>query len=338
MVGAFLVALSSAAFFAVGSSLQHRSAGSAPKSSKRRMVLTLARRPGWLLGAGLGAVAFALHATALKLGDLSLVQPIILSGIVFTVFARSALDRRLPSRGEIAWVALTWAGLALFISMLRPGDPHRPDKTEALIMVGIGLAVVAVLALVARRSHAHPLARGILLGCGSGILFGLVAGLLKLSTIEAGQGVLHLLAQWPPWVLVVAGGCAVLLNQRAYQSTRLSVSAPVLNICQLMVSMTFALMIFQERLLSSPATIAAELVGLAIMAFGVTKLASLAAGHPGTEPENTSSPDTEPQDKEPQESERANTEPEDTAPETGAGRGLRNQPTASPGRSPNRPS
>ncbi len=127
MIAAVLVALSSAAFFAAGSSLQHRSAGSAPKASKRAMVRTLLRRPGWLVGAGLSATAFALHAVALKLGDLSLVQPVILSGIVFTVFARSAIERRLPSRGEIGWVGLTWAGLALFVTVFRPSDAAELD-------------------------------------------------------------------------------------------------------------------------------------------------------------------------------------------------------------------
>lgn len=289
MVAALLVALASAAFFSVGSSLQHRSAGSAPTASKRAMVSTLVRRPGWLIGAGLSAMAFALHAVALKLGDLSLVQPVILSGIVFTVFARSAIERRLPSRGEIGWVAVTWAGLVLFLSVFRPTRADAPDATLAPMLVGGGVALAAALAYGARRGPSHPLRRGILLGGGSGVLFGLVAGLLKLTTVETERGVLHVLAQWPPWVLIGVGGCAILLNQRAYQSTPMSVSVPVLNICQLTVAITFGWVIFGERFFSSPLTLAGEVAGLAIVALGVTKLAARAAESPGPEPENAAS-------------------------------------------------
>ncbi len=279
MVGALTVALASAGFFAAGSSLQHRSAESAPSSSKVGMLATLARRPGWLIGALLCAVAFGLHATALRLGDLSLVQPVILSGIVFTVVARAALDRRPPSRAELVWAGLTWAGLALFIAMLRPGPPREIETTTALAMVGVGLVLVVSLIVLARITD-RPLARGMMLGAGAGILFGLVAGLLKLSTMEADRGLVHLVTQWPPWALLAVGAWAVLLNQRAYQATRLSVSMPVLNIFQLLVALAFGFIVFDERLFSSPARLAAELVGLVAMGLGVTKLASRAADQP----------------------------------------------------------
>jgi hypothetical protein len=57
-----------------------------------------------------------------------------------------------------------------------------------------------------------------------------------------------LLTRWSLWAVLVLGAWAILTNQRAYQSTRLSVSAPVLNLCQLAVSMGFGLVVFDERL------------------------------------------------------------------------------------------
>lgn len=286
MIIVVLVALTSAALFAVGSSLQHRSAGSAPKDSKRQMLLTLLRRPGWLAGAALCAAAFALHAVALSLGDLSLVQPIILSGIAFAVFARSAIDRQLPSRAEMGWAIVAWAGLALFIAVLRPSAPQPADNGRALVTVGVGLSIVIGLGLFARRSGRHPLLRGVLLAAASGVLFGLVAGLLKLCTGLLGDGLAQLLTSWAPWTLLGVGAGAVLLNQRAYQSTRLSVTTPVLNICQLAVSVTFGLLVFAERLFASPLTVVAEVTGLAIMVFAVCMLAARSAAQPGTEPES----------------------------------------------------
>ncbi|HET9649354.1 MAG TPA: DMT family transporter [Microlunatus sp.] len=277
VIGALVLALLSASFFAVGSAVQHQSAGTAPRSSKRKMVLELVRRRGWLLGAGLSAVAFALHAVALTIGELSVVQPAILTGIVFSVVARSALERHLPTRGEAVWVIVTWAGLALFLLVLHPDPPRQPDRTAALIMLGLAVVLVLVMGYLARRSERRRLLRGILLGSSAGILFGLVAGLLKLSSTTARQDLGQLLGQWPVWLLVVLGGSAVLLNQRAYQSTRMSVSTPVLNICQLFVSLAFGVVVFHERLFASPGRMIIELAGLAIMVFGVVRLAMLAA-------------------------------------------------------------
>lgn len=282
-----LIALASAALFALGSSLQHRSAGNAPSTSKRAMAAALLRRPSWVIGALLCASAFGLHALALSRGDLTVVQPIILSGIVFAVFARSAIDRRLPSRGELGWAGVTWAGLALFIAALKPVDPRPPQNDLALIVVGVGLAVVAVLGLAARKVNDQALRRGVLLAAGAGLCFGLVAGLVKLTTTEAGNGLLSALGAWSTWVLVGVGATAILLNQRAYQSTRLSVTAPVLNIVQLLISLSFGLIVFRERLFASPATVVFEVAGLAVMMLGVVRLATRAAEDPGTEPERS---------------------------------------------------
>jgi glucose uptake protein GlcU len=65
----------------------------------------------------------------------------------------------------------------------------------------------------------------------------------------------------------------VLLNQRAYQQSRISVSTPVLNIAQLLVSLTFGVVVLDEQLLTSPLRAIPEVVGLAVMLLGVSRLA-----------------------------------------------------------------
>jgi drug/metabolite transporter (DMT)-like permease len=271
-----LLALASAALFALGSALQHRSAGSASSSSKRRMAATLLRRPGWLLGAALCATAFGLHAAALARGDLTVVQPVILTGIVFAVFARAAIEGRRPGRREMLWAVVTWAGLVLVIALLITGEPRPPDVPEAVIMVVVGAAAVGLVGLLAHRARNRRLARGMLLAAGAGVLFGLVAGLVKLSLVAV-HGLADLLTRWSVWAVLVLGAWAILTNQRAYQSTRLSVSAPVLNLCQLAVSMGFGLVVFDERLFTSPAALVGVCLGLGLMVLGVLRLGSIAA-------------------------------------------------------------
>jgi drug/metabolite transporter (DMT)-like permease len=272
---AVVAALASAACFAGGSALQHRvaSASSASEESRTGFVARLVRRPSWLIGLALCAVAFGLHALALSRGDLALVQPVIVSGIVFAVVIRAALERRRPPRRTMIWLVLTWAGLALFL-LVRPasstGSVHS-SLAPVFVITGVLAAVVAMLA--ARRFQQDRL-RGLLLGSAAGVLFGLVAGLLKLVLAQAGEGWGQIFTHWTVWTLLAVGAWAIVLNQRAYQATRMSLTAPTLNITQVMVAIMFGVLVLGEQVGSSAGVVAGEVIGLAVTILGIRNLAS----------------------------------------------------------------
>jgi len=97
VIAAVVAAFAAAALFAGGSAPQQRAAvGAADGGSGIRLVARLARRPAWLIGLVLSAGAFSMHAVTLRFGNLAVVQPVIVSGIVFAVLLRAGLDRRLP--------------------------------------------------------------------------------------------------------------------------------------------------------------------------------------------------------------------------------------------------
>ena len=274
MVLAVVAALAAAFSFAMGSALQQRVAGdSVPdEESHGSFFARIARRPSWLVGLGLSALAFALHAFALSRGDLALVQPVIVSGIVFAVVIRSALEHRLPDRRTLFWLIITWAGLALFLAV-RPETADSAPKNglgAALVGVGVGLALLAMY--VAARVRVTQL-RGALLAGAAGVLFGLVAGLVKLVLARFADGFGAVLGSWSLWALVVTGLWAVLLNQRAYQATRLSVTTPILNVAEVAVAITFGLLVLGEDPGQSTSIVIGELAGLALVIVGVFKLA-----------------------------------------------------------------
>jgi hypothetical protein len=66
-----------------------------------------------------------LHAVALSLGAIALVQPLMLLEVVMAVAIRAALERKIPSAREFAAVGITVVGLATFLSSmsLAPGGP-----------------------------------------------------------------------------------------------------------------------------------------------------------------------------------------------------------------------
>jgi drug/metabolite transporter (DMT)-like permease len=273
---AVLLAFAAAIVFAAGTSLQHRAAaGSRPElgPSPPGLLLRLARKPGWLLGIGLSGAAFGLHAAALRQGSLSIVQPVVVSAIVFAVFVQAVLDRRLPARKELAWATFSWAGLALFIAVLPSPAAHPPaDSSAARIFFAGGIVITDMIVLCAQKTT-NPERRGMLLGSAAGVLFGLVAGLVKVLITQNAIGIPALLGQWTLWAILIGGAGAVLINQYAYQTARLSVIMPVLNTVDVLVAIVFGAVVFGERHPTSPTELIAELAGLIAMGIGVWQLA-----------------------------------------------------------------
>jgi drug/metabolite transporter (DMT)-like permease len=280
-VAAFAAAFS----FALGSALQQRVAGGTTpdEESHGSFFVRIAGHPSWLVGLVLSAVAFALHALALSRGDLALVQPIIVSGIVFAVVIRSALEHRFPAVRTLVWLVTTWAGLALFLAVRPPTADEPPKNGLGAVLVVIGVVLALMGMAVASRTET-PQLRGAILAGVSGLLFGLVAGLVKLVLARLDDGFAAVLGSWSLWALVVTGLWAVLLNQRAYQATRLSVTTPILNVVEVAVAILFGLLVLGEDPGQSPAIVVGELVGLALVITGVIKLASAEGPAAAAEP------------------------------------------------------
>lgn len=273
---ALIIATCSAAGFAVSTSLQHLAAGRTPETTQgtHRLLAHLAQRPWWVLGQLIAAASFGLHALALQLGTLVVVQPVVVSGVVLAVPVRAALARRLPSRSELATVTLTAVGLALFLVAARTTVGHAPTTTwVSIALTAAGTTVAATATWWAGRCDNAERA-ALWFGVASGVLFGLVAGLVKLTTTltASGQNPLGFLALWTTWAVLAAGLSGVAINQRAYRAARLSASMPVLNIVDVLVALIFGVIVFGETPAHSPLALAGQLVGFACVAIGLRRL------------------------------------------------------------------
>lgn len=273
---ALLIAGCSAAGFALSTSLQHLAAGQAPDTTQgtHRLLAHLAHRPRWVLGQLIAAASFALHALALQLGTLVVVQPVVVSGLVLAVPVRAALSRRLPSRSELATVTLTAAGLALFLVAAPSTVGHVPTTSwDSVALTAAGAVAAATATWWAGRSSNGERA-ALWFGVASGVLFGLVAGLVKLTTtlVTSGQHPFTVLTLWSTWAVLAIGLSGVAVNQRAYRAARLSASMPILNIVDVLVALLFGIVVFGETPVHTPLAVAGELVGFACVAFGLRRL------------------------------------------------------------------
>lgn len=268
---AVIAALGSACGFALSTSLQHRAVTSSTASSRRSSGLfkVLVQSPAWLLGLLAGGLAFALHAVAVQHGALAVVQPLMVSGLVFALPVRAALDRQRPKKSDIAWATVTATGLALFVIASNPATGVGGSRNvPAIVFIVVGFSAAFAFSRIGVKSTSAK-RRGVLLGSAAGILFGLVAGILKIVVLDVAGGHVN---YWAISVLLVLGVWGVGLNQRAYEVAPLSVSMPVLNVVDVVVAIAFGFYVFHEVPAHEAGPLAAEISGMVLMVLGVRQL------------------------------------------------------------------
>jgi hypothetical protein len=275
MLTAVLIAIASAIGFSIANPIQHRAAGEAPAGSRGAvsLMLHLLRRPAWVLGTALGIVSLVLHGVAVHLGALAVVQPIATSGMVFAVLGRPLMDRKAPTRREVLGAIVTAVGLTTFIIASNPDTNTKGDEsTTAIVLVGVAVTVALALAYAAGRQKSNN-GRGVLIGCATGVLFGALAGVLKLTAATVADGALiGAITHWPLYVLIGVGIVGVILNQHAYQRSPLSVTMPVLNVVDVLVAVGFGYAVFGEVPAHTPLAVLAEVIALLLMTAGVREL------------------------------------------------------------------
>ena len=274
MLTAVAFAVGAAACIALASALQHQAATDVPGyRTGAHLVLRLARNPRWTIGFLISAAGLALHGMALHSGALAVVQPLLVTSIVFALPLRALLDRDVPSVAEMAAAAVVVAALAGFLLAAQPtaGHPAANGVASAWILAG-GVAVVGGCSATATRTSRGRVA-GFTLGLATGILYGLVGGSLK-AAVHLASDPVRLLTGWPLWSLIVTGVWALVVNQRAYTHAPLRVSLPVLTVTNPIVAVVFGAYVFGEKPSDSPGTVSVQIVCLTLLACGVAVLAA----------------------------------------------------------------
>jgi hypothetical protein len=266
---AAVLALASAVAAGWSTALMHYGASGAGRGvSAGELARHVVGEWRWLLGVAASLVGLGLHAAALHVGSLTLVQPLAVTALLFAMMFRDLLDRRAPARQTVVWGAVTAGGLGLFLVGAGPtGGAEVPDGEAAAVLIALGSLGALVALRMAARSRVHA---GLWLGTAGGIVFGLMAGAIKSTTSAA--SVDQLLSTWPLYVMVTVGLTGFVLNQHIYNRTRLNESLPMLNLVNPLVALAFGIVVFAERPTGSLLSVALEGVGLAVVLMGIFAL------------------------------------------------------------------
>lgn len=248
-----VLALVAAALFGCASALQQREANRV--STGTPLLTTLIRTPRWWLGVGCDLGGFGVQATALAIGPLLVVQPLMILSLLFALPLAARWAGTTVARSTWLLAAALVIGLAGFLIIGRPqvglDDAPFPDwlLPGGLVLAG---ALVAVLVAVLLRARPHRAAMA--LGVAVGLLFGITTVLIKPVAGTFGSGRRFwadlgiVLGGWQLWTLAVCGVIAVYLQQRAFHLGSLIDSLPAVTVADPIVGAVFGATVLRETI------------------------------------------------------------------------------------------
>ncbi len=258
---------------AVTSVLQRIGVETAPQSSALRASLIghAVRQKIWLIGFGLSLVQFGFAATALKHGQLSTVQPVLTTELLFLLLVLAIWFRyRLGAREWIGAVTVV-AGLGGFFVAAHPhGGQLLPSNSQWVVAT---LAVAgAVAASVLASLNGPRWWRAASLGAATAVTATYTAALTKAITGYLNHGWSSVFSHFEPYMLAVAGIGTVFLLQSALHAGPITASRTTLVTLNPLISILLGVTLFGDVLRSGALWVVFEALALAVLIVGVVVL------------------------------------------------------------------
>ncbi|KOX17610.1 glycosyl transferase family 1 [Saccharothrix sp. NRRL B-16348] len=260
---AVLLAVLGAVFFAFAARLQH----DAVRASQGTLrVLELLRRPRWLVGLVLLVLGAGVHAAALGMAPLSVVQPVGVVAIGIT----AVLDGR---RRELPAVAWTTFGVGAFVLLAAGSATSTAVAPEAEVKAALlALGLIAAPGLVGVLST-RPAVRALGFGAAGGVAYGFVSVLMRSVSQDVQQGGLAWTTAFSAAGIVVALVVGGWFIQHAYASGPPHVAVACLTVVDPLVAVGIGAGLLGEATRTSPLVGAAQVACAAIAVGGVVALA-----------------------------------------------------------------
>lgn len=276
-----VLAVIAAFFFAGAALLQHRAVSAEPDPGTRSGALSLRglrdvlRTPGWLLGLLLAVGGSTLHAVALVLAPLSVVQPIGVLAVPIAVVLTAARTHRRPAAGVLVGVLVCVTAVVTFVGTAAGSAVSTPAPGRATLLAGVvvGLVVLVLAGVGLARSG---WIRCVACAMAGAAAFGLVSSLVRAVSQAIASGQIGIVD--PAVLATVAGIVAAILVggwlvQQAFTSGPPEVVVACLTVVDPIVAVLFGIVLLGEGNATPPgqwavlgAAALAATVGVAVLA------------------------------------------------------------------------
>jgi len=202
-----------------------------------------------------------------------LVQPLLVSGLLFALPLGALLSHERMRRSDWIGAALVVIGLSVFLIVAQPdrGSADAAPKVWLMLVVTI-LFTVSVLVFAAQ--HTKGSRRAGFLAAAAGTMYGLTAALTKACGHLLDEGLKHLFTSWKPYALTAGGISGTLIDQSAYQAGPLNWSLPIVTVTDPVVSIAIGAFVFGEGINVKGIAPIVEAIALVVMTIGVFQLSS----------------------------------------------------------------
>jgi drug/metabolite transporter (DMT)-like permease len=270
----FVLALGAALANALTSVFQRKGIETAPAASTLRFsLITYAVRRGiWLAGFALMIVSFLLQATALHLGRLSEVQPVLTTELVFLVAVLAAWFGFSIGRREWIGALAVTGGLAGFLYFADPVDGTlSPPLWEWAMAGGACSAAIGTAVLLALRGPRWW--RAAMFGTAASISFAFTAACTKVVSGFVAADWATVYRHWQTYALACFGALAVFLAQNAIHAGPIVASQSTIVLVDPVASILVGVGLFGDNLRTTGAWGPLEALSLLVMAGGAVMLA-----------------------------------------------------------------
>ncbi|MEO5831947.1 MAG: DMT family transporter [Nakamurella sp.] len=250
------LSLLAALVFAVSTSLKHVSAGQVPDAQNMhprnvfRFIRATVSHRLWLAGIACDAVGLALQILALHLGALSVVQPLMLTSLVFALVIRGWFEHRHIGRRRSAWALILTIGLGCFVLLAAPSTVAvgaAADPSAAVVAGASGLVLVGTGVFLGRRLRNREW-RAVILGSAVGVIYAATAALIKAATDVGVRNPLDLLSSWQLYTVIAVGALGLVLSQLTFQAGPLTASLPATATADPLLSIVIGVSVYDERI------------------------------------------------------------------------------------------
>jgi hypothetical protein len=283
-----ILSVSAALAFSVSTTLKNRSASQVPPAlptqsragALARFAGATLRHPLWLAGLLADGIGLACQIIALHLGALAVVQPLMVTGLLFALLLRHTRPWQV-SRPELVWGGLLVACLIAFLtlsgSVSGAQHPSAADRLPAVIAAAAGvLTSLACLALARRRLP--PAGRAALIGVAVGSIYAATAALMKAaSDVAANHGWTAVLTSWQLYAVLALGAIGLFLTQVAFQAGPLTASLPAISTVDPLLSIAIGVLVYDEHIHRGPLYGAVLLILMLVLATSVIQLGRIEA-------------------------------------------------------------
>lgn len=275
---AILLAVIASGCFALGATGQHlgierslAKEGTTSRALTFRRLMRLVTTPTWILGLLTVGVGAAIHVVALAMAPLTVIQPVGILAVPFSILLSNRIYRTKTSGQIWGAVALTIVGIVGFTVLSSISTTHGDHPHWSLLTIAIVVMWAIALTLAGFGWKGPHKLRCLLWASAGAVLYGMGSAFIKLLTVTWGQ--FHHPNFWLAAIgLLLAYAIGGWMIQQGYASGPAPTVVGSMTTVDPMAAVAFGLVVLNEGKHVTPPFAIGMALFAALACFGVFRL------------------------------------------------------------------